>query len=188
MKKTLMMAAAMFAAVSIFAQGTVDFKNIGTAGIIFDTLAGANALAGTTFRVQLYYLPDQANPPTSEQLDRMSLGASATLIAAGFFTGGTRTAPVTPPGAFAFFQVRAWEAAYGATYEEALAAQAIGGRLAKTGKSNIIRIDTADPVLLQTPVALTGLTRIDLSIIPEPSVIGLGLLGAGALLLLRRRK
>jgi len=90
-----MMAVAMLAAVSTFAQGTVDFKNIGTAGIVFDTLTGANAIAGTTFRVQLYYVPDQTPAPTSEQLDRMSLGASATLIAAGFFTGGARTAPVT---------------------------------------------------------------------------------------------
>jgi hypothetical protein len=192
MKKALIMAAAMLATVSAFAQGTVNFSNLGSNGVaaVFNSLTGANAIAGSTFNVQLYYLPDNGNPATDPF---MPLGLNVGLSAAGFFVGGNRTAPVTPPGAFAYFQVRAWETAFGTSYESALNANPVGGRGALTGKSNIVRVDTGDPTTIPPGTAgnlvAAGLQRIELTpIIPEPSVIGLGLLGAGALLLLRRRK
>jgi len=192
MKKTLIMAAAMFATVSAFAQGTVNFSNLGSNGVaaVFNTLTGANALAGSTFNVQLYYLPDGSNPDTDPF---MPLGLKVGLSAAGFFVGGNRTASVTPPGSFAYFQVRAWETAFGTSYESALGASPVGGRGALVAKSNVVRVDTGDPTSVPPGTAgnlvSAGLLRIDLiPVIPEPSVIGLGLLGAGALLLLRRRK
>lgn len=191
MKKLLIMAAAVFATVNIFAQGTVNFSNIGGQRVM-NSLTGTNAPTGSTFVVQLYYLPDTGVAPTTDALF-MSLG-SVTAIGpqGGLFSGGLRTAPVTPPGAAAYFQVRAWETAYGTSYEEALAHQAAGGRLGLTGKSNIIKVDTGDPTI-QPPEAgaslvAAGLGGIQLTTVPEPSVIGLGLLGAGALLMLRRRK
>lgn len=206
MKKLVIMAAAIFATVNIFAQGTVNFSNIGGQSL-FNTMTGANAASGTTFTVQLYHLvfapgadststftngdPRVVFPTTDAQFS--SLGAKVNLAAPGFFVGGNRTAPVTPIGAFGYFQVRAWETAYGTSYEAAAAAGAVGGRTALLGKSNIVRVDTGDPTTIPPGTAGSlvnnGLSRIDLMIIvPEPSVIGLGLIGAGALLMLRRRK
>jgi len=206
MKKLVIMAAAIFATVNIFAQGTVNFSNIGGQSV-FNTLTGAAGIAGTTFSVQLYQLVF-ANPPgdptstftngdprvqfPTTDAGFTALGAKVTLAAAGFFVGGNRIAEITPPGAFGYFQVRAWETAFGATYEAAAAANPVGGRTALLGKSNIVRVDTGDPTTVPPGPAgslvLGGLSRIDLIVVPEPSVIGLGLIGAGALLMLRRRK
>ena len=50
-------------------------------------------------------------------------------------------------------QLRAFEISYGSTYEQALAAPPQNGRYALTGKSIILRVDTADPTTVppQTP-------------------------------------
>lgn len=192
MKKLLIMAAAVFATVNIFAQGTVNFANIGGGGVT-NSMTGARVATGSTFVVQLYYLPDAGTPPASDAAF-MPLGATAAFgPTPGLFSGGIRTAPVTPPGTFAYFQVRSWETAFGTSYEEALAKGAVGGRTALIGKSNVIRVDTSDPTLVP-PENAANLVAAGLQgfavvpVIPEPSVIGLGLLGAGALLMLRRRK
>lgn len=190
MKKLAIMAAAVFATVNIYAQGTVNFSNIGGGGVT-NSLTGARVIVGATFMVQLYYSPDSANAPADNLL--MPLSGVATIgPIAGIYSGGARTAPVTPPGANAWFQVRAWEAAFGTSYEAAVASQAIGGRLALVGKSNTFKVNTSDPTLVPAEAAANliaaGLQGFVVNPVPEPSVIGLGLLGAGALLLLRRRK
>jgi len=191
MKKLVIMAAAIFATVNVFAQGTVNFSSIGGQGIT-NILTGQRVILGSAFQVQLYYAASNS-PARPEDSALMPLAGVASIgPIAGIFSGGTRTAPVSPPGTLAWFQVRAWETAYGASYEEALARGAIGGRLALTGKSNIVIVNTSDPTIspAETPASLVaaGLLGFMVAPIPEPSVIGLGLLGAGALLMLRRRK
>jgi len=191
MKKLVIMAAAIFATVNIFAQGTVNFSSIGGGGVT-NSLTGQRVVVGSTFQVQLYYLPDLGTPPATDG-QMMSLAGVASIgPIAGIFSGGTRTAPVSPPGTFAYFQVRAWETAFGTSYEDAVAKGAVGGRLALTGKSNIFRVNTSDPTLQPPEAAASlvaaGMLGFSVSAVPEPSVIGLGLLGAGALLMLRRRK
>jgi hypothetical protein len=194
MKKLVLTAAAIFATVNIFAQGTVNFSNIGGLGGITNSMTGARVVAGATFQVQLYYAPDTgAGVPDFNGL--MPLPGVANIApTAGLFSGGTRTAPVSPPGTFAYFQVRAWETAFGTSYEDVLAkGVVVGGRTGLAGFSNIIRVNTADPTLTpaEAPSPLTGVTGLQGFLVvpvPEPSVIGLGLLGAGALLMLRRRK
>lgn len=191
MKKLVIMAAAVFATVNIFAQGVVNFSNIGATQRVTNSMTGATAAIGSTFLVQLYYAPDASGGAETALMPispAIGIGPQA-----GLFSGGFRTAPVTPPGAFAYFQVRAWESAFGTSYEEALAKGAVGGRTSLLGKSNIIRVDTADPTITpaegSASLVAAGLAGIVLApVIPEPSVIGLGLLGAGALLMLRRRK
>jgi hypothetical protein len=94
--------------------------------------------------------------------------------------------------------VRVWETAFGATYEQAVNNPfPIGGRLAIVGTSNIIRVTTGDPSTVPPgiPASLVnaGLQGFCLGwcnvCIPEPSALGLFLIGAVALLLmpLRRR-
>jgi hypothetical protein len=77
------------------------------------------------------------------------IGASSIIQpAAGLFAAGTPHYPSTTPGAgFAWFQVRAWEAAFGTSYEAVVnnttpQAVASGAR----GTSNIIRVKTGDPI------------------------------------------
>jgi len=185
------MAAAIFATVNIFAQGTVNFSNIGGSGGVTNSLTGQRVVVGSTFQVQLYYAPDLGTPPADAALMPLA-GVGNIAPTPGIFSAGTRTAPVSPPGTFAYFQVRAWETAFGNSYEEAAAHAAVGGRLALTGKSNVIRVNTSDPTLVPPEAAASliaaGLLGFSISAVPEPSVIGLGLLGAGALLMLRRRK
>lgn len=196
MKKLTLTLIPMVAAVTAFAQGTVNFGNVGTGTSISNFLQRAPVPAGTAFRAALYYLPDSgptwdsADAPTLEEFD--TAAARATLLPnvvnftlAGQFIGGTRSTPsTTAPLAFAWFQVRAWEAAY-ATYE--LARDAGGSAL--FGNSIPVRVKTGDGGA-NPPGSLVaaGFKGFYVAPIPEPSVLGLGVLGVGALVLLRRRK
>ncbi len=196
MKKLAITIAAVFATLNIFAQGTVNFSNIGlganvTMGVPITVgttvyAVGAKAPGGTTFSLALYYAPfDAANPVPPDASTMASVGASATLAAAGTYNAGTRTVTaIVPPGYFGWFQVRAWATAFGQTYEQAVTATQL------TGVTTIIKVDTGDPTTVPpgTPGQLTGISGLVIGVVPEPSIIGLGLLGGVAMLLLRRRK
>jgi hypothetical protein len=195
MKKTNLIVALAMGLVSaqVYGQGTVTFGN-NSASAITNAFTMARVVAGTTFRVALYYLPDGPEPSRDEMLlTGLSVGANAPIApAAGLYAAGTRTTPVTTPGAgFAWFQVRCWETAFGTSYEAAVANPVPqGGRLAIAGTSNIIRVKTGDPVNNIAPGALTafGLQTFLVTQVPEPTTIGLAAMGIGALLLLRRKK
>lgn len=195
MKKTNLIVALALGLVSaqVYGQGTVTFGN-NSASAITNAFTMQRVIAGTTFRVALYYLPDGPEPSRDEMLlTGLSVGANAPIApAAGLYAAGTRTTPVTTPGAgFAWFQVRCWETAFGTSYEAAVAnAVPQNGRLAIAGTSNIIRVKTGDPVNNIAPGALTafGLQTFLVTQVPEPTTIGLAAMGIGALLLLRRKK
>ena len=167
------------------AQGTVSFNNrvLANDGVAFLVNApvfnidGVTGLSGATYLAALY-----AGPVG---------GALAQVGAAVPFRTGTRvgyvdiaspdrTVATVAPGAAGSFQVRAWLASSGATYEAALGA---GG---PTGFSNTFSVTTGgagNPASL--PANLVGLQSF--SLVPEPSVIALGLIGV-CVLLLRRKK
>jgi hypothetical protein len=177
MKKILLIAVAAFVSVSVYAQGTVNFSNIGRQVLQAPEKGGGVVPAGAGFMAALYW----AAAGVTDESAFMQIGAAATFLAPGTIVAGTRTAPVTPPGASANFQVRVWEVA----------------DPNHVGKSAILTVDSGDPTTVPpgTPGSLTGtapgqgnLQNIQMEIVPEPSVIALGALGAGALLLLRRRK
>ena len=101
------------------------------------------------------------------------------------------------PVGIAWFQVKAWEVAFGTSYEEALAnPDRSMGRGPLAGTSNIVKVQTgngstiAPGSLVASPVpGFGGLKGFFLICpIPEPSTVGLGLLGLAALALVRRRK
>lgn len=198
MKKTIITLQVVFAGLSVLAQGTVNFGNVGTGTAVSNSLTMAATPAGTTFRASLYFLPDQATVPTTDEFTARGtiLNPSVNSFAlAGQFIGGTRTTPGVAnggiaPGAFGYFQVRAWEAAFGATYAEAANnPNPIGGRLALVGTAIPVRVQTGDGALVGPGSLVTaGLKGFYVSPVPEPSLLGLGALGIGALLLLRRRK
>ncbi len=180
--------ASLLVSSNLFAQGTVVFQNSTTSRVTVD--GNPNAWAGTGYAVALYYAADGV---TAEDAF-VQLGGSAALTS-GIFAGGNRTAPITPPGGFGMFQVRGWTTAYANSYEGGLLSPRTDG-LNKIGKSNIIRVDAGDPTVVPPGTAVTlpasGLQGFSLcswpDCVPEPSTIGLSLLGAGALFLLRRRR
>lgn len=193
MKRTLLViAAATLVSVSAFAQGFVTFSNIGSP--MTNSLTGAPVANGTVFRAALYFLPDQATAPSTGDFDRnghVLAPFTASLLPGGIFNAGTRTAPDgNAAGSSGWFQVRAWETAFGTSYEQARDnSQPQGGRLALIGTSNIIKVGPLGGGAIATPSLVGGgLKGFILVPVPEPSVIGLGMLGIGALLMLRRRK
>lgn len=191
MKKLIVIAAAALVTISGYSQGTVQSAN-GSTSLVTNQTTGAAAIAGTTFKVALYYLPDQATPPTAADFDQrgLMLGPAVNMgPVAGRYSTGTRSTPATtPPGGPGWFQVRAWESAFGADYNAAVSSPPINGRLANVGTSNILRVDTGNPTTTPpgspTGIAVPGFVLVP---VPEPSVIALGVLGLGALLMLRRR-
>lgn len=193
MKKLIAVAGVALVAASAYSQGTVAAANTAST-LLMNGLSGAALVAGTTFRVGLYYLPDTGTTPTSADFDERGIllvNPVNIAPAAGRYSTGARSTPsTTQPGGDAWFRVCAWESAFGTTYNEVLNnTTPIGGRLGLVGTSQIVKITTGNPFTVPagspTGIAVPGFV---LNPIPEPSAIGLGLLGVGALLLLRRRK
>jgi hypothetical protein len=194
MKRPLtLIAAATLVSTSAVAQGQVQFSNFGAP--ITNSLTGMPLPTGNVFSAALYFLPDQAIAPTTADFDMHGLildpPATNFLVAGvgGVFNAGRRTTP-SPEASHAWFQVRAWETAFGTSYEAAIHnTQPQGGRLALAGTSNIIYVGPLGPEPIGVPyLVYGGLKGFVLVPVPEPSVIGMGMLGIVALFLLRRRK
>ncbi len=168
-------------AVSAVGQGTVNFANVGVGlNAPYFFMDGVTRLAGPEFLAQLY-----VGSAASESALTAVPGPAPFLTGtgAGYFNGGTRSLPGFAPGSRLFFQVRIWAAVGGNSYDEALAT----GRFSLKSTVFQIGMNLGDPVgPPQTPPAtLLGLTSA--SLVPEPSTIALGILGAAALLFRRRK-
>ncbi len=128
---------------------------------------------GSDFSVALYAGADEAS---------LAPVASGSFLAAGLFNLNDVDTGLAA-GATGFFQVKAWETAFGATYDEALG-------LGKTGESNVFSMAvTTDvdgqPLPFASNLVQGGLESFE--VVPEPSTIVLGVLGAAALALRRRK-
>ncbi len=123
---------------NVLSQGTVNFLNSQSTRIT-NCSNGAPVGSEQGIRAALYYAPDGV----TDERAFVPVGASVAVMA-GIFSGGSRTIPTPVPGGWVMIQIRAFEAAYGSTYEEAYAAPLRNGRYALTGKSNILRVDTGN--------------------------------------------
>jgi hypothetical protein len=168
------------------AQGTIAFQSLGssTAGPttvnapIFD-VDGVTLLSGTGFSVQLYAgIDDSSLAAVGSPINFLSgpfvgyFDGSDNLAISGFAQGATPR-----------LQVRAWNNQGGTvtTYEGAT----IRGQ-STAFTSPALGDDTApyDPSTIPVP---QGLTSFSLVLVPEPSVIALGILGAAGVILRRRK-
>jgi len=192
MKKLLIVGLLVIASASAFAQGTVSFNNNGLATPLPDNLAvffGDTAtghrltLGDGVYVAQLYF--GAAGSPESA-LTAVSAPAAnfrvATTANPGTWSGGTRTLTGFDVGATVALQVRVWNTTDGSDYATAFAKN--NGLF--TGKSSIFSYTV--PAAGSPPAAYAMGNFAGFSVVvPEPSVIVLGILGAGVLLLRRRK-
>ena len=176
MKKLLVTLAAVLVSVSSFAQGSLIFNNRTQTGDAPVTRPdGTGAGAGITAQLYLVGAGGVLTPLTPTTTFR------TTSAAAAFFVTEINPFVITGilPGQSATVRMRAWETPAG-SYEAAVL----------RGESN----DVVIPQLGGTPAgggapiptpSLNGLQAF--ALVPEPSTMALGILGAAALLFRRRK-
>jgi hypothetical protein len=176
----------VLAPVSVFAQGQINFANIGV-GVnapVTNMLTGERVPAGNTFLAQLYYGP----AGLTESWSLISVTNPAVGFAApGFVVAGTRyTDPsVVAGGQVGTFQIRVWEATLGSNWEQAYLNWISSPAPGLMGWSSLIQVKTT--AVPDSPAFLVGLPPIYLGPVPEPGTAVLGLVGAGILLWWRKR-
>jgi len=168
---------------SVFAQGTIDFRNriTGTLDVpVYLNGVGGMLLSGANFLAQLYYGTTATSlTPITDLASPFRTGAGAGYWNAG--ADSTRILAGIPAGSPAFLQVRAWDSTFGATYDVAKAAGGLWG------DSNVFQVlaTGGGGTPAASPAFMTGMQSFTL--VPEPSTIALGILGAVALLFRRRK-
>jgi len=181
MKKLLVTLAAVLVSASAFGQGTINFTTR-IAGVldapVFKPDGVTGAGAGTPANAQLFMVTGSGATATYTALSPATTFRASPAGAAQNYVIPPAT-PVTVQGVAARQQIsvvlRAWE---GASYDTA----------AVFGQSQPITITLGGPVAGQPddfPANLVGLQGF--SMVPEPSTMALGLLGAAALLYRRRK-
>ncbi len=139
------------ASLDVFAQGTVHFGG-NTSTRIRNGWTGLPARAADGIKAALYWAPIG-----STNFVQLGTAVDAGIPLPGLFIGGTRTTGLeTAGGTSAQFQVRAWEAAYGQTYEEARSAPLQAGRGALLGRSVVLAIRTGNATPPTPPALLTA--------------------------------
>jgi hypothetical protein len=213
MKKLAAVAVAAFMAASAFGQGQIFFNNrTGVGAAVYAVnptaptvrlsgnsttnqgsvnYAGVPLLFGTNYSAQLWFGP--ANTPADALQPLNTPQGTVTFRPAGSFNGFIQqtalaaTLPGIPFESIATIQMRVWDNRSGLvrTWAEALAMQQTDPTLA---------MGFSDPFQSQTlvgppnaPPGMLGLQSFSLTVVPEPSIIALGALGLGALLLRRRK-
>jgi MYXO-CTERM domain-containing protein len=191
MKKLLLLATSLLVAVGAYAQGTVNFAN-GGAGVNAPVTNGTTgtmaAPANGTFYAMLYV---GASGTASADLSTNGFGGGAALIGsptAGYFFGGTRTISTFAPGAAITAQVRVWSSAAGATWESIAGADSTIRSGAGYATSPTFNVTLGGNGIPNPNLVGMGPGFIVGPVVPEPSAIALGLLGLGAVALIRRRK
>lgn len=214
MKKTLVILAVSVCAISLFAQGTVNFNNRNTAAGLFVPIYGANPvniseskfgnsaaalptgtqtyagalLTGSGFMAQLFAAPGAGALESALVASANSITTFRTGTSAGGFAAVTAIlANVLPDAAVATLQVRAWDNSSGlyATWAAADVAWRAGS--INAGKSALWDLNAIGGNL-NTPPLPVGMQSFNIYTIPEPSTFVLAGLGVASLLIFRRRK
>jgi len=210
--KKLLILASLIAAVGTYAQGTVAMQNRNVAvglDVFFqlDDQTPGNSLGGDAKLGSAYaaglFVKQTSGAFTPAVL--LASGAPATVsfitsgagAATGYFSVANLAVQGTDLNGTVEVQVAAWPKDQGSSYDAAVAALSAKGVLwsGKTGSFSVSLGGGGSPV--KVPGIMTGLEgvatdanktffTVTASVIPEPSIFALGLLG-GAAMLLRRR-
>jgi len=187
MNKFAYLVAASALAVSAFGQGSIDLSNRGLA--LVTSAAQPNGITGTSFLAQVWY--------------GASAGALTKSFAPSPFRSSTTAYPGTwnpaaangpgqiatldgfAPGSTVTLQVAVWDSAIAGAGAASALAKAAGTGLSETFTYTI----PTDPLAI--PGGMGNMKTFALAagapVIPEPTTVALGALGAAALLLRRRK-
>jgi len=183
MKKLLVTLAAVLVSVSTFAQGTILFDNRTLTGgdirVFSDATRSAGAGTLGTVNAQLFLVSGQTFTPLSPATTFRTSAAASYFVNAVTVDGGA------PAGTTVTLVMRAWT---GSSYDAAVAG---GGAWGQSDPFSL-RLGGANPTtgeIIQTPdlAGNTGNPMQPFHLVPEPSTIALGVLGAVALLYRRRK-
>jgi len=175
-KYILILAAVSLVAVGAKAQGQFNFANF-SAGVnapIKET-DGTTLLAGSAYKADYYWGAAGVSDPTALT---PGLGAGVNFSGSGYFLGGNQA--ISGQSGTVTLQVRAWRASDGATWAIANATPN-----SHVGQGNLIQVALATGA--QTVPNMVGLQGFNLTSGPEPATMALGLIGAGALFIRRRK-
>ena len=170
----------MLAALSVYGQGNVNFANVGVglnSPFTDGSTAGNPRLAGGTWTIELWAGPDAGGAGAV-----MAGAAFSGSFANGFFNAGQRTISNVTGGS-AFVQVRVWDNMGGTITSYGQASSTANVRF---GATSWFAATLSTPPA--TPATMVNMPALAVNVIPEPSTIALGLIGAAGALLLRRRK
>lgn len=185
MKKLLVTLAAVLVSVATFAQGTINFNNRGISGPN-GTTYNAPVLGDTTGAVAQLFLVTGSGAAATYTPVAGQAAFRTGANAAYFVESVLATVPGQAPGTTGLnFVVRAWK---GASYDAAV----------EKGESNMFTVGALGgenpagglpflPPDLGGPNGVGGIAAEGFRVVPEPSTIALGLLGAAALLYRRRK-
>jgi len=186
MKQILLTLTAVLAAGAAFAQGQVNFSTRVLPTIDAPvTIEGTGAKVGSSWYGQLYSAAVGSTTWTAQGVP-VAFRDDASGNPFGYIIGGgTVNLAGAPGGTPVQLELYAWAKSQGATYEAAVAAGQGG-----FGKSAAFTVTPGNPANTppDLPANLVGLQAFTVTaIVPEPAIAALGLLGAG-LLLIRRKK
>ena len=183
MKKLLIALAAALVTVASYGQGTgaVVFGNLG-GGVNAPVMYGDTGHGpGPDYTAQLFLQGANGSlTPLTPSTTFRAAGTGAQAVLDRYWTTvGSLDTPGVAPGQNGTFVVRAWKTSLG-NFDAAKATKA------DYGESAPVTIAVGGGI--NPPANLTGLAGFTvLAAIPEPSIIALGVLGASALLLRRRK-
>jgi len=168
MKKTLVAIAALLMTAATYGQGTVNFASRITGVVDAPIVQAGNSTLGIGeipgTKVQLFLVNGTSTTPVGSAIAfRGTTGALAK-----YFDGGALDVPGTAAGGTATFFVRVTGPQV-ITKDSANFSQPLGGGTLP-------------------PENMAGLTGFSVTVVPEPTTIALGVLGAAALVAARRRK
>jgi len=156
------------------------------------TAYGGAPLRGTGFTVQLW-AANVNQPDSALQLVSSTVMSTRTQQSFWGFLHNPTVNPVVPgvvgnTSDRAKFEIRVWDNQNGTILDWASAVARFAQGGTAIGTSGILTIDAPLGVGSTLPPTLQNLRSFSLYAVPEPSVIALGVLGAGCLFFLRRRK
>jgi hypothetical protein len=184
---------------SAFAQGTIGFQNTVATEFYIGSVSPANVVPAdtTTIDIGLFWSPTAFNTLMGNLGGIVQFGSFAGQIAGN----AAFVVPGVSGGDSEYYQVFAWDAAYGNSLAGLQACVAAGGLFgaSSAGPANTIYGLIGNSILLTAntqpavgpPVFNTSGNSFGKTIIsptPEPTTIALGGLGAAAMMLFRRRK
>ena len=170
MKRLILGMVSLAATVGVLAQGNILFGNKNTnpavdAAII--DVDGTTPVGAGAVKATLWIGETEASLAPAMDANTGAIIEALTVSTKGYFAGVSHVVKDIAAGVPVFAQV------------DVMSTDGM-----KIGKSNIIPITLTAPP--STPAAMVGLEAIHLTMIPEPSVLSLGVLGLAGLMIRRR--